>query len=247
MHYELISSEEYDSLPEGQDQKFVELEAICRRNMNKMINDQTSPGFDSMVRMQYMTTVSSAAQELGIEGVLYPHHSDNPANEVDNFLLQASGVVTRIRLRSSRKNQPMSVQLGIRTKAKIELQIQKLREIVNGADISDIKRKALLEKLDEFSIELNRVRLSFGKVTALLASISVGLCVTVAGTTSFLADAPQAIATINNLIGQDKELEEEESKRLGAPVERKALPAPPLQSVNVPQNYDFDLDDEIPF
>ena len=33
MNFELISPEEFDNLPEDDEQCFVEFEAICRRNM----------------------------------------------------------------------------------------------------------------------------------------------------------------------------------------------------------------------
>lgn len=243
MHYELISAEEYENLPDDPQEQFVELESICRRNMTEMISNQTPVDFDHIVRMQYMTTVASAAQELDIEGVFYPHNAEDPAKAIDTFLLDVSGVVTRIRLRSRRKNRPYSVQLGIRTKAKIELQILKLREIIDQANLPENKYKRLMEKLDELSVELNRTRVSFAKTMALIAGISAA---TIAEGASFLADAPDAIATITSLIGQDKEAEENEQLRLRGPDEIKSLPAPGVQKTN----YDaasFDLDDEIPF
>jgi hypothetical protein len=38
MEYELISDEEYASLPDDNDSCFVEFEKICRRNMTRMID-----------------------------------------------------------------------------------------------------------------------------------------------------------------------------------------------------------------
>jgi predicted RNA binding protein with dsRBD fold (UPF0201 family) len=242
MHYELMSAEEYENLAEDPEQQFVEIENICRRNMTQMIDQNTSVEFDTLVRLQYMTTVAAAATELGIEGVEYPFRSDYPAQEIDTFLLTVSGVVTRIRLRASRKNRPYSVQLGTRTKAKIELQVRKLRGLVEEAEIPEAKRQALIAKLDELSVELNQTRLSFAKTMAVLASVSVA----VAAGTSFLADAPVAIATIVRLIGSDKNTEEEEAARLAPPP--KALPAPEEPRVRRPAPvFDTDLDDDVPF
>ena len=65
MNYELITAEEYDALPEDDDQKFVAIEQICRRSMTQMIDENTRGEFDNLVRMQYMTTVAAAAEELG--------------------------------------------------------------------------------------------------------------------------------------------------------------------------------------
>ncbi|WKL58204.1 hypothetical protein Q1W73_04270 [Asticcacaulis sp. ZE23SCel15] len=243
MHYELISAEEYDNLPDDPQEQFVELEGICRRNMTKMISNQTPVDFDRIVRMQYMTTVASAAQELDIEGILYPYNADDPVCEIDIFLLKVSGVVTRIRLRSRVKNRQYSVQLGIRTRAKIEIQIIKLRDIISQANLPESKRMRLLEKLDALSIELNKTRLGFAKAMLAIAGFSALALSEGAG---LLADAPEAIATITSLIGQDKEAEDSEQLRLMGPANIKSLPAPEVQKANV-DAASFDLDDEIPF
>lgn len=241
MHYELISADEYENLPEDDEQKFVEIERICRRSMTEMIDRETSNDFDHLVRMQYMTTVAAAAQELGIEGLDYPHDAEYPANELDNFLLRASGVVTRIRLRAGRRSKPYSVKLGTRTKARIEIEVRKLRGYVEESDLSERKRKALLEKLDELMVELNQSRLGFAKTMRILASVSVAI----AGGTTFLAEAPNAVQTIMTLIGADKDREEEEMERLAPPP--KALPAPKPKFVRPPPAFDSDLDDDVPF
>jgi hypothetical protein len=250
MDYELISEEEYEGLPEEPEQRFVALEQTCRRNMNRMINEETRGDFDALVRMQYMTTVAAAAEELGIEGFEYPYHAGNPADEINPFLLKASGVVTRIRLRSTSKNKALSVQLSVRTKARIELQIRKLRDIVKEGDLSDEKREALLDKLDELSIELNQTRVSFGKVMAILGYVCLG----VSSGATFLADAPHAVATITSLIGADKQAEDAEARRLGKPPASKALP-PPEKPKTEQKAKSFErnsplsntLDDDIPF
>jgi hypothetical protein len=38
MIYELVSEEEYESLPEEKEQYFVAFESICRRNMMSLIS-----------------------------------------------------------------------------------------------------------------------------------------------------------------------------------------------------------------
>lgn len=247
MHYELISAEEYEQLPEDPEQQFIELERICRRSMTEMISNETRAEFDHLVRMQYMTTVAAAAEELGIAGVEYPFDAEYPAQEIDAFLLKVSGVVTRIRLRSGRRFRPYSVKLGTRTKARIEIEIQKLRGLVEESDLSEPKRKALLKKLDELMHELNQDRLSFAKTLRILAAVSVS----VGGGTAFLAEAPAAVQTIMTLIGADKELEDEEAARLAPPSPPKALPAPskaaPATLRPQPVTFDVDLDDDVPF
>jgi len=244
MHYELITAEEFDQLPEDPEEQFIELEGICRRSMTRMIDDNTRAEFDHLVRMQYMTTVAAAAQELGIDGIKYPYDAEHPANELDDFLLRVSGVVTRIRLRSGNRIRPYSVRLGTRSKGRIEIEIRKLRGWIEEADLPGVKRKALLAKLDELAAELNHTRVSFAKIMRILAAISVPL----ASGTAFLAEAPAAIHTILTVIGSDKEREDEEAARLAPPP--KALPAPqPKQEPKrpMPVAFETDFDNDVPF
>ncbi|MGR9449291.1 hypothetical protein [Rhizobium leguminosarum] len=236
MDYDLITDDEYDSLPEDAQQKFAALEAICRRSMNRLISDQTPRHFDELIRMQYMITVAAAAAELGVEGVTFPGHLDNPADGLQYFLVDVSAATTRIRLRNS-ASLAYSVRLSARTRGRIELQIRKLRDVIDGSELPADKRDRLLAKLNELAAELDHTRVSFSKLMSLLAALSVGL----AGTTSFLADAPNALTTITSLVGADKEAEEAEARRLGAPPVQKALPAPTTTS------QENALDDDIPF
>jgi hypothetical protein len=101
------------------------------------------------------------------------------------------------------------------------------------------QRNALLRKLDELSVELSQTRVSFGKVMAILAFVSIG----VTQAAGFLADAPLAIVTISSLIGADKEAEDAEARRLGPPPTPRALPSPPPR----PSPRQSIIDDEIPF
>ncbi|RUU29509.1 hypothetical protein [Mesorhizobium sp. M6A.T.Ce.TU.016.01.1.1] len=243
MNYEVISAQEFATLPDDPEEKFVALEEICRRNMNVMINDDSNANFDRLISTQYMTVIAAAAQEFGIEGLEYPYNMENPWQELGNFMLKAGGITTRFRLRASRRNPDTSVRLASKTRGRIEQQIQKLRNIVQESDLSTDHQKALLRKLDELSVELSQPRLSFAKVMAILAVVSVG----VTGATGFLAEAPQAIVTITSLIGGDKEAEDAEDARLGPPPAQRALPSPP-QKLPSPERFGrSNVDDEIPF
>ncbi|MFG1465288.1 hypothetical protein V5F77_20605 [Xanthobacter sp. DSM 24535] len=247
MQYELISDEDYDTLPEDPEKKFVAIEQICRRNLYQLISNETPINFDNMLRLQYMTTISASAEELGIKGITFNRHTNDIAGNFENFSLDVSGVIARIRLRSSGTSDPNSVRLSARTRALIGREVERLREIIEKAEIPDAKRKALLKKLEELSEEIHKNRMAFGKALAIVAYVAAG-CAT---GTSFLADAPGAIATITKLIGTDKAAEEAEADRLRGPAPQRALPAPKNEgaSVSTPkaQRPPGNLDDEIPF
>jgi uncharacterized protein (UPF0147 family) len=198
-----------------------------------------------------MALVAGAAEALEIKDIKYPDRFDDPADGIDEFMLAVSKAVAKIKLRNSSSTHQLSVRLGVKTRGLIERQIQKLREIISQGEIPDDKRKALLKRLDELSVELSQTRVSFAKVMAVLAHVSIG----VATGTTFLAEAPHAIATISSLLGHDKAAEEAEAKRLGPPPKPKALPSP----IKPDASPDFSrasrpysqsvpiIDDDIPF
>ena len=169
MEYELISEAEYELLPDNPEEKFVALEAICRRNMNSMMSDGTSGHFDNLVRLQYMATVAAAAEELGVGEFYFPsYNNDFDYAAFADFSLKACALATRLSLRRSGRNRSASVRLASKTRGRIEQQIQTLRVIISQAEMPGDQRAALLRKLDELSVELSQARVSFGKVMAIL-------------------------------------------------------------------------------
>ncbi|MBY3225314.1 hypothetical protein HFO45_23035 [Rhizobium leguminosarum] len=241
MHYELISESDYDALPADPLKKFVVIEQICRRNMTALITNETPGQFDDLVRTQYMTIVCAAAEELGIQGLDYQDSSESVFQNLQEFLRQTSGVVAKIRLRSSSKTDAYSVRLANKTKGIIEHELGKIRSAVSNGDLDERKKQKLLSKIEEFRTELHKERLGYSVAMSALAIIGAGLV----GTSSFLADAPDAITIITKLIGQDKEHEESEVLRLGGPATPKVLAAPAGKTSRVPTSRAFD--DDIPF
>ncbi|WP_202350328.1 hypothetical protein [Mesorhizobium sp. 113-1-2] len=206
-----------------------------------------------MVRLEYMAEVSAAAEVCRVEDLKFPWSFDNPIDGFQTFILTATAIATGLRLRGAGKADPLTVRLANRTRGKIEQQIAKLRDIIINSDLPERQRKGLLDKLNELSVELSQPRIRLGNVMAVLAIVGA----TLAGTTSFLADGPTAIATITSLLGTDKIAEDAETERLGPPPVPKALPpmprALPAPDFGQRQN-DFgqrhkgrELDDEIPF
>ncbi|KQU73114.1 hypothetical protein ASC75_05510 [Aminobacter sp. DSM 101952] len=200
-----------------------------------------------MLRMQYMTLIAAAAEECGVEGFDFPWHMEQPADAFQTFLLKAAGAATRFRLRGAGKLDAYSVRLANKTRGRIEQQIAKLRDVILSSDLSEAQRKGLLDKLNELSVELSQPRVRFGKVLAILGVVSA----TLIGANSFLADAPNAVATITSLIGADKVAEDAEAVRLGPPPQPKPLPPMP-RALPAPKNDPAyrtgkELDGEIPF
>lgn len=252
MLYELITPEDYENLPDDPGQQFIEIERICRNNMNEILdrsygqseNDELAYN----VRLQYMTTVEAAASSLGLQGVEMPDEINNMTYVFQKFALATSGVVTRIRIQGRKGKRADTVQLSARTRGKIELRIRSLREAIEKGAMPDDKRNALLRQLDILAAEVNSpTRVSFAKVMAALVIIAAG--------TSGIADAPAAIANITEWIGMDKQAEDAEALRLGAPP--KAIPhfpeptLPPERPRRAPSSAPAfesgSMDDDVPF
>jgi hypothetical protein len=244
MSFELITAADYEHLPSDPYQKFAAIEEICRRNMLEVISQETSQDFDSLVRTSYMTIVSEVADELGIPGIRYIDNYDSVGLDVQEFIRIVTGVVARIRLRNSTGRDGFSVRLASRTKGLIEVEVTKLREAVSDSDIEDGKKRKLLAKIEDFRTELHKERLGYAAAFSALAIIAAG----VGGTTSFLANAPDAHTTVTKIIemvGQDKEKEESEALRLDGPSKPKLITGK-TQRVNS-GSISHDFDDDIPF
>jgi hypothetical protein len=252
MNFELISAEEFDNLPEDDEQCFVEFEAICRRNMTRMINDDTSVNFDRSVQAQYMAAVSSVAMECSLTNLsvkIPPESSISFHEEFSRFSLAVQGEVARIRIRGRRSRNSLSVQLTDNTRTKIAHYVSRLRETIDQSDLSEARKKALRGKLDELVDELGNRRLNLGKTMVVLSIVLASL----ASSTTIATDGPSAINHIMRLVGIDKESEDAAVSRLAPPP--KALPAPtqepPPVNVNArpaaSQTDRPELDDEIPF
>ncbi|MBW0367920.1 hypothetical protein [Ensifer adhaerens] len=241
MAIDLISEADYERLPSDPYQKFAALEGVCRRNMLEAISNETSGDFDDLVRTSYMTIVAAAADELGVEGIRYIDGYDNVQLDVQEFIRVVSGVVARIRLRKSSGRDGFSVRLANRTKGIIENEVAKLREAVAESDLDEAKKRRLLGKLEEFRTELHKERLGYGAALSTLAIVAAGL----GGTTAFLSDAPNAVTTIIQLIGQDKESEEAELLRLEGPAKPRFLTDQSRSAT--PKASRYVEDEDIPF
>ncbi len=241
MDYELISDDDYDTLPLEPEKRFAAIERICRKNMMAMIsNESNDNSYDSLLRTEYMTIVTATAEELGINGIHYIDNFDNTEDNLREFLRETSGVTAKIRLRNSSGRDALSVKLASRTKGLIEDQLTKLKASVTESTLPEDKKLRLMGKIEEFRDELHKERLRFGVSLAVLASIGA----MVGGGTAFLADGPTAISTITHLIGIDKESEDAAILRLEGPPKPKLIAGPVLPAKG-PRLAP--ADDDIPF
>lgn len=220
--HQLLSDVDYDNLPDGAEDQFLSLQSICRERLFKALAEVSSTSVTEKLKIQYMTHVAAAAEQLGLPPLYQYRGRVNPADVFDQFLESVDYLITQMNLERRSRNNAMSVQLSYETKNAIEQQVHRLRAIIEKSNLSEDQKKSLLKKLDELLAELQQPRFSFWKAMAIIGSISMGMQIGA----SFLADAPDAIATIASLIAADKEAEDEKIRYLRPPPKPLALPAP---------------------
>ncbi|MCF3593479.1 hypothetical protein LZG00_05660 [Rhodobacteraceae bacterium LMO-12] len=235
MQYELATDADFSALPLEPRDRFLALEAICRRNLNQLINQDSTLESDRLIRLQYMRMVASAAEELKVEGVRFPVEAD-PASKFDDFLINIAGITTKLRLSGTRIGDPNSVAIRFEVVGLVKEQIRVLKHTIMSSDLPENLKKQLLIKLNDLAEEIVKPRARMAHIMHILAIVAAG----VGGTTGFLATAPDAIVTITALIGEEKSREDEEVKRLGLD-KPKQLPAP------IPETGHEESDDDLPF
>jgi hypothetical protein len=250
MDYSLLDIEDYDGPPLEPHRKFAALEQKARRNMNEIMENADSGDLNVELRSQYMMLMTSAARALGISGLELPDEDSfrNSWDAYQFFSVRIRGLVAEIMLNESLVAKPHSVQLTTSTKSKIQSQIIVLRGVIEHSDLEEKRRRRLIQQLDEFEAELTRPRLNYAVAMSAMALFLSGM----QGTTSTLADGPNAIQTIGTMmkwIGADKEAEDKEHERL---TEGPKMIAPPkLQAKAKPQAappaFQDDFDDDVPF
>ena len=238
--YELVPDATYDNLPQDPHDKFVAIVNVAQANLARLLDQTGSSDFAEEIRSQFISTISGAAEALGVEGL--PTLSSDIADfsQFQKFQVYLAGVVMRVRLQSQLVSRPYSVALGRVTKARIQQEIDTLRLAISNSDLPQPKQASLIAKLDELQDELAKTRLGFAKMMAIAASIMT----VVGGGTATLANCPKAaetVATIIALIGEDKAREETERLRLMPPPKAIPILANPLATTL------DDLDEDVPF
>ncbi len=258
---QLVSDDDYNELPEDDEQCFAAFEAKIRASMTAKLDDENRSGeYFQSLKSQYMAAVYSVALECGITTLPIPKFNNisNFYETFNIFELAVQGEVARIRVRGRRSLGATSVQLLDNTKTIIRHHVSRLREAIIAADLPPDRKNALNSKLDELVEGLERSRLNLGKTMLVLGYVVAGL----AGATTIASEGPAALTHIQRAVtailkevGVDKMSEDTATLRL-AP-SPKALPAPPPPPAEVAParakgpSWDAqnggDLDDEIPF
>lgn len=246
--YELMSPEDYESLPQDAEEAFAEADRICLNKMALLIDQNSSQDFDELVRTNYVSTMIGLASVCGLSSVISAEPAHYGYDTFQRFSIAVKKETARIRFKNRGRAKEKSVLLTENAKFKIKHYIDRLRSSIEESDFSHEKKKSLLISLSDFEEELNKPRFNYAAGFVIL----VALAQTVGAMTTIFADGGTAIANILKIIGKDIETETHATLRLSPPT--KALPPPIEQKNEAPsKNEDKEdiinqnIDDEIPF
>lgn len=207
----MITDEEIEQLPEDPELAFVEFERIMRDRTNVAIErtpyDNEGTSLIESYRLEYINKVVGAARVYNIDGLKQsqvPRMDANVYEEWRQFMSDVDYVTIQIRIRHAPHNRQNSVGLDGNTKAKIHGYVQKIRIVLDKAELPEPKRDLLFAKLDAFVIEVDKARTSIQP----LASAWLSVCTYIGEGFNKLEPARRFLDSIGALMGKAKEAEE---------------------------------------
>jgi hypothetical protein len=230
----MITDEEIEQLPDDPIVAFIEFEKILRTRTNEILQTASQEQWDnsSDYYIEYMNRVAAAAQEFKIDDLkalrVPPVNRDYSSIHADyqQFLTDVDFFTTRFRLRRSR-NRQNSVGLDGNTKARIHAYIQKIRIVLDKAELPESKRDLLFAKLDEFVLEVDKSRTNLQSI----ATVYLTICTVIGEGFNKLEPVRRFINSIAALMGKAKDTEDSLRTPLQPPqaqleFPRRQLPAP---------------------
>jgi hypothetical protein len=213
---QMLTEQDYRAAPDDPEEKFAYLAEKYRTRIANAYPSNVEH-LDDASKRQYLAVMTELAKELDIKSINI-HRTETIDRQFVAMLAVNSAFSQKILLRRTSANRE-SVRLTSSTRIEIEKKISRLRIYIEQADMPSAKRKELLIKLDELREALGDNRVVMSKALIILSSI-------ILGTTTFLAEVPDALKTAASIvasIARDKEAENAERERLEAPAAPLAI------------------------
>ncbi|MEL6315749.1 MAG: hypothetical protein AAFQ60_17105 [Pseudomonadota bacterium] len=215
----LVSSD-FDGLPTEPKARWLAIREILEMRLDQA--EEFEQGITVQDMMQYAYAVAEAAKTLGVGTLELPTPS-SISEDFSEFRAKVGGLATHLSLRASHE-QHLNSKLSSEVQERIRLQTARIRELIHGHNEDIRNSDKLLQMLDAFEKEIDGGSLDLSQAMRTLAFIAAGL----GGTTAFLADAPQALATIQQTIGLQIAANEEQKAMLQFPNDPPTPSLPPM-------------------
>ncbi|MBV9828598.1 MAG: hypothetical protein JO001_23460 [Alphaproteobacteria bacterium] len=243
-----VTQEELDNLDEDPRMAFMALVNHAQRSLSHQL-DQYDPDDErgwrqrEEIQQRFMNVVVAAGKRFEIEpfaSTVVPRHQDYRNSDYKQFESDLDHYVTQLVIDNSIRARKNSVEIFPDSKGKIRSYVHGLRTCIEQAKMHEAKRKALLDKLNQFERELEKARINILAVTLLTFEI-----LGIPGTAWASWEVAQKLVTnITQIFAEAKLLEDQTRQIAPANSAPKAL-SPPRPSKSQPAPGD--LDDEIPF
>lgn len=252
--FDFVTQAELDDLPEDNHVAFATFIRHALRRLSEAtdpIDGSEQEGWRIIEEWRYdfMNVAIAAAKQFEIEPFSTMHvpgvgNFDDTAHR--QFKADLDFFMTQLAIDNTIRDRRDSVLLPPASKDRIRNHVHQLKKCIDGAELTDARREALLKKLADFESELEKRRLSLlalSRITLEVMMIPGGLWASQQITTKLINNVLQAVA--------EAKVVDDENRKL-PPIEppKKLLSPRPLTDEKkrpIPAAFDTDLDDDVPF
>jgi hypothetical protein len=243
----LITPDEIENLPENPQERFVQIEKICRNRYYEHINREEEWNIVQYVRLQYMTLVVPAATYLKIDPISeieMPRRGNLNDHVFADFVSDLNFYMMQLMLEGADRKLRTAIYLEGPTRERLRTLTSHLRNEVRKLNLPPARIDKLIRQIDQFDQSLESRKLTF-VVVGVVALTLAGAIADVDGATTAVREL---VNKIEETVGQAKEEQDKDA------VDRKIetdevlkLSPPRTREPALPASNPTDLDDEIPF
>lgn len=196
-----LDEEDFQDLPEEDNDAFIDLEKKARRKFLSIPDNLRNYN----EYMSYMNEISALAHHYGIPDIYADSEPNDVVIEYNVFMRRVEYRIVQIRAQNAKIIARNSVTISGSSRLLIQHYLEQLKKEVLISNLSEKRKKALLDKIAEFEAELTKKRFNLA-----LAMSVVALVATSANDFSEAASKVWGLAqSIAEVIGQEKEQEEQ--------------------------------------
>lgn len=251
--FDFITQEEIDDLPDDDPHvAFTTFIRIAQRRLGErtaQLDTSEREGWNELeeARHGFMNVAIAAAKKYEIEpfaSLSVPRLENFDQKVHRQFKADLDHYMTQLLLDNSSRAKRDSVTVSPELKTSIRTYLHHLREAIDKAeDLTDTRKRVLLQKLAEFEAELEKRRLSLLAVTLMMITIlgapgSLGATADIAG---------RLLTNIMKVVGEAK-IADDEVRKLPSSEAPMAITGPRKEDSDLAAKRPKpSLDDEIPF
>jgi hypothetical protein len=250
--HDSLIEDEFMNRPDDDELAFVYYEKIFRIQLDAQLEKLEEKEHDrywtayNHFMQTYINNVLSSVSALGLEVLSQWTERPFDASSSENFRsikYDIDGTVVGIKVRHAQMARKASVRLDADTRSRIRDYVTKIKTTIEAIDLPLPRKEALLKRLNEFSIEVDRDRTKFEAIGALVVEAAA-----ITGKAEAkLRPIRKWLDSIAGLMRAANGIPEPQT-RLPAPPKRIPGPSnPPPSRPRSGQEPPAFLDDDIPF